>query len=165
MTIRAATLADLPQLEALFAAARRFMAAGGNPHQWTGGYPGPEDLAADIRAGKSFVCEEGGAILASFFFDCGPAPEPSYARIDGAWLREGPYGVIHRVAVADSARGKGVAGACFAWCFARSGGSLRADTHADNLPMQRALVKNGFSRRGVITLARGGTRWAYEKTW
>ena len=164
MTIRSAAAADLPQLTALFADARRFMAAGGNPRQWTNGYPGPEDLAADIRAGKSFVCEEGGAILASFFFDHGPAPEPSYARIDGAWLRQGPYGVIHRVAVAEAARGRGVAGVCFAWCFARSGGDLRADTHADNRPMQRALVKNGFSRRGVITLARGGARWAYEKT-
>lgn len=164
LVIRPAVPDDLPALEALFAAARRFMAAAGNPRQWANGYPGREDLAADIRAGKSYICEEDGELLASFFFDRGPCPEASYRAIDGAWLQSGPYGVVHRLAVADAARGRGVAGRCLAWCFARSGGDLRADTHADNRPMQRTLEKNGFSRRGTVVLARGGARWAYEKT-
>lgn len=39
---------------------------------------------------------------------------------------------------------------------------LRADTHRDNLPMQRVLEKAGFSLRGVIYVEDGSERLAYE---
>ena len=39
---------------------------------------------------------------------------------------------------------------------------LRADTHADNIPMQSCLQKNGFAYCGVIYLANGDPRRAYE---
>lgn len=160
--VRAATPQDLSALLALYAQARHFMAAAGNPSQWTGGYPGLDILQSGIAAGKQHILEApSGEMLAAFFFDYGPAPEPAYARIEGAWLRQGPYGVLHRIAVA--APGTGAAGACLAWCFARSGGDLRADTHADNRPMQRSLDKAGFVRCGVIRLADGSPRWAYQK--
>ena len=41
-------------------------------------------------------------------------------------------------------------------------GHLKIDTHADNLVMQNALSKEGFSRRGIIHLADGSPRIAYE---
>ena len=45
--------------------------------------------------------------------------------------------------------------------------SIRIDTHAGNLPMQRALEKSGFSRCGTIYLKGGAedgdARIAFEK--
>ena len=41
--------------------------------------------------------------------------------------------------------------------------SLRADTHADNKIMQHLLEKNGFTRCGVIHVADGSPRFAYQK--
>ena len=41
--------------------------------------------------------------------------------------------------------------------------SLRADTHADNKVMQHLLEKNGFTRCGVIHVADGSPRFAYQK--
>lgn len=155
-------MAELDALMALYERARAFMAAAGNPGQWVNGYPARALIAAGIAAGRQQVLEDGqGGLAATFFFAFGRAPEPAYGAIDGAWLRAGPYGVLHRIAVA--APGRGAAAACFAWCFARSAGDLRADTHADNLPMQRALAKAGFVRCGTVFLADGSPRWAYQK--
>ena len=49
MEIRHAAPADLPDLLALFDAARRFMAQNGNPHQWGRRFPTKEMLEADIE--------------------------------------------------------------------------------------------------------------------
>lgn len=92
----------------------------------------------------------------------GEETEPDYAHIDGAWKADGPYGVLHRVAVA--VPGRGAAGFCMDWCFARCP-NLRMDTHRDNAPMQRALAKNGFVYCGVIRLRSDGSqRLAYQRT-
>ena len=153
---------DVPAMLAIYAAARQFMAEAGNPGQWRDGYPGEALLGRDTGAGDMYLCCEGEKILAAFYFKTGDAPEPCYDTIDGAWKKTGPYGVLHRVAVAPDAHGRGVAAACFAWCFARCG-HLRIDTHRDNRPMQRALEKSGFARCGTVRLAGGEERWAYEK--
>ncbi len=159
MMIRPAVPADLPALEALFAQARAFMAAHGNPTQWAGGYPSADVLTADIRAGRSFVCtDETGALLASFCFAA--APDPAYEAEPAVWRSAAPYGVIHRIAV--SAHGRGVASFCVDWCKARCS-HLRADTHADNTVMQRFLAKQGFVRCGMIH-PDYGERVAYEWT-
>jgi len=111
---------------------------------------------------------ENGAVLGGFMFSTDP--DPSYAKIDGVWLTEGPYGSMHRVCVADAAKGKGVAGALFAHGFAlaRAAGmpALRIDTHGGNAPMKRALAKAGFTPCGQIILVggceNGDPRDAYE---
>ena len=60
--------------------------------------------------------------------------------------------------------GRGAAGFCMDWCFARCP-NLRMDTHRDNAPMQRALAKNGFVYCGVIRLRSDGSqRLAYQRT-
>ncbi len=77
-------------------------------------------------------------------------------------MNDRPYGVIHRIAVSDAVRGRGVAGFIFDTCFAKCQ-NLKIDTHRDNLPMQRALEKNGFIRCGIICLANGDERIAYQR--
>ena len=79
---------------------------------------------------------------------------------DGAWHLDQPYGTIHRLA--SNGKARGVSKACFDFCTAQIG-YLRADTHADNRPMQRLLEAYGFRRCGVIHGAfDGGERIAYD---
>ena len=95
MNIRPAEKADMPALCALYAEGRRFMAAHGNAAQWRGGYPQRAVLESDMRERRLYLCGENGALCAAFVFYMGP--EPAYEALDGAWLRAGPYGVVHRL--------------------------------------------------------------------
>ena len=77
-----------------------------------------------------------------------PGDEPTYRIVeDGAWPEDLPYATIHRMASAGQVRGIGQF--CIDWCL-RQGLPVRADTHADNVYMQRALEKSGFVRCGRI---------------
>ncbi len=161
MQIRNASLTDLPAIMAIYGTARAFMAGAGNPTQWGQKNWPPEALIRqDIETGTSYVCEEAGKILAVFYFDRGHRIEPTYDRIDGAWLGPDTYGVVHRIAV--SAPGKGVGAFCLDWAYQKCS-HLRIDTHRDNLPMQALLGKVGFACCGTITLSDGSPRLAYEK--
>lgn len=159
MTVRRAVPADLARIAELYRGARHFMRRSGNPTQWLGGYPGFAVVKADIRAGRCYVLSEGNQIRGVFVFFLGE--DPTYAVIDGAWRQEGPYGVIHRVA--GDGRTPGIFRRCFEFCREQAP-SLRVDTHRDNLPMRRAVEKAGFQYRGIIHLADGSPRMAYEYT-
>lgn len=158
-TIERATLADLPAMMALYAHARKFMAAQGNPGQWGTIYPDEAQLTEDIETGGAWLCRENGELLAAFYL--APGPDEDYAVIrEGSWLeKDRPYWVIHRVA---SYGGKGAAAYCLAWCWQRCD-NLRIDTHRDNRPMQHLLEKCGFGYRGVVSCRHGGERLAYQK--
>ncbi len=160
MEIRPTRPEDLPQILALYDTARAFMRQNGNLTQWSTG-DRPNSMAErDILEGRSFVCCEGTKLLAVFSFEP-DADDPTYHEIwDGAWPDDGPYGVMHRLAV--GVPGRGIAQLCFDWCAARCA-SLRADTHADNHPMQRAMEKNGFRRCGIIHTFDGTDRIAYSR--
>ncbi len=150
---------QLPRILEIYENARRFMRGSGNMTQWAGGYPPVDLLREDLQRSRLYVCTEGEAVLAVFCYFEGE--DPTYRQIfEGAWQNDCPYGVIHRIAVAE--QGKGVAAFCFAHCFERCK-NLKIDTHADNLPMQRALEKNGFVRCGVIHLENGDPRIAFQK--
>ena len=156
--IEQATLSQLPQIMEVYAKARAFMAQNGNPLQWGQNYPPEEMIRQDILDGKCYVNLKGEEIAAVFYFAV--EEDPTYRVIDGAWLNDEPYGVIHRIAVAQN--GKGAAGECFRFAMAQCK-NLRIDTHEDNLPMQRCLAKHGFARCGIIYLEDGDPRIAYQK--
>ena len=162
--IRHATVEDIDRLLPIYDNARAYMRANGNMHQWTDGYPGPAQLLADVAANQLYVCMDGGQgddrIVGVFVYFEGI--DPTYLRIyDGAWLNDAPYGVLHRIAVA--VHGRGVASFCFDWCFSRCK-NLKIDTHRDNIPMQRSLARNGFTRCGIIYLESGDERIAFQKS-
>lgn len=159
MAIRPAAWEDLETILEIYDRARAFMARTGNPHQWGDGHPRRELVEEDIRRGENYVItDEQGAVHGVFYF--APGPDPTYAVIeDGAWVDDGPYGVIHRIA--GDGQLKGVLAAAVA--FGRTQcASLRMDTHHDNQVMQRALEKNGFTRCGIIHLENGEPRIAYQ---
>ncbi len=160
-SIRKATHDDLERILLVYSAARDFMRETGNMNQWTGGYPSREVVLADMDKGCLYLCEEEGCLLGVFYY--AEEEDPTYGTIEsGAWQNTLPYAVIHRIAVSSQARGKGVAGFIFDSCFARHP-NLKIDTHRDNLPMQHALEKNGFRRCGIIHLANGDARLAYQR--
>ena len=158
MLIRPAQETDWEALSALFASARAFMRQCGNPHQWGDDYPDREIILKDIQRGTGYVCTEDGEILAYFALPVGP--DPTYAYIDGAWLNDRPYGTLHRVA--SSGKVRGMADVIIRWGFERTG-NLRGDTHALNLPMQRAFERNGFVYCGTIWVEDATPRKAYQK--
>lgn len=161
VTIRRAQASDLDRIMEIFAAARRFMAATGNACQWMNGYPQRELMAGEIAAGHCHVCvTTEGSVAATFCLL--PGPDPTYDRIeDGSWPDDGPYHVIHRLASDSSAHGIGRT--CIEWCAARCG-RLRLDTHRDNRVMQSLAGRCGFVRCGIIHVADGTPRIAYQRT-
>ena len=163
MEIRRSTEQDFERMMAIYAHARAFMAAHGNPNQWGPTHWPPEALIhSDIASGNSYVCEHGGRVVGTFYFIQGKDIEPTYANIvDGAWASDSPYGVVHRIAADGSVRGVGAY--CINWAYAQCG-HMRIDTHGDNAVMQRLLEKLGFERRGTIFVREDNDpRIAYEK--
>ena len=158
--IRLANLADLTQIQSIYAVARRFMTANGNPYQWNAHYPSDELLLQDIQHRQLYVEETDGVVNGVFVLALGE--DPTYGVIEsGAWLSDAPYGTIHRIA--SNGAVPGFFGRCVAFCQERIR-HLRIDTHHDNAVMQHLSEKAGFYRCGIIYLANGDPRIAYEKT-
>lgn len=156
--IRTATLQDLPRLLEIYTAARAFMRAHGNLHQWDGSYPDAPTLQEDIARQQLYVVETDSYIHGCFALIGGI--EPTYHCIEGGnWRSDAPYGTIHRIA--SDGTEKGIFDQC-AWFASQYFDHLRVDTHADNYPMQGAVEKFGFVYCGVIHLADGSPRMAYE---
>lgn len=159
MMIRKATYDDVPVLMDVFRKARGIMRSSGNMNQWNDGYPSEEVVRKDIGNGHCVVLCEDGKVVATMAFI--PGPDPTYAEIyDGGWLSDAPYHVIHRIAVAEP--GHNAAKALLDWGFGQTG-SIRIDTHKDNVIMHHVLSKYGFTHCGVILLANGDPREAYQK--
>ncbi len=160
MDIRKAKYDDLPRILEIYENARAFMVQNGNPTQWGSlGWP-PETLVRqDIATGRGYVCEDAGQIVGVFYFEHGHRIDPTYHSIDGAWIGNEYYGVVHRIA---SCR-KGVGSFCINWAY-RQCGHLRIDTHEANIPMRNLLTKLGFQYCGIIYVqVDSSARLAYEK--
>ena len=155
--IRKARQGDLMQIQSIYEKARQLMRYTGNATQWVDGYPSEEIIRNDIRQGNFYVEEIKGEITGCFAYIVGE--EPTYQQIDGNWLDEEPYGTIHRLA--SSGRTGGVADRCFEFCRSITP-NLRADTHENNKIMQHLLLRNGFRYCGIIRVANGSERLAYQ---
>ena len=153
--VRLAKQTDMARILEIYEHARKFMVANGNPTQWKDGYPASEMLEEDIRRQCLYVVEDQ-QICGVFMFVIGD--DPTYQHIEGQWRSAEPYGVIHRIA----GMGGGVFSAALEYCEGRIH-HLRIDTHEDNKPMQHLVEKNGFIRRGIIYVADGTPRIAYDR--
>ena len=165
MICRKANGADLDNIMVLIEQAKAYFKANGID-QWPIGRPARATFEADLCAGKSYVLEKGHQIVATAYLSAND--EPAYeVRKAGKWLKDGSYGVIHRVAVDNAYKGEGYAGELLRALESRSKEegtmSLRIDTHRDNLAMQRLIHKRGFSYCGIVTIEDGSERLAFEK--
>ena len=157
--IRKATEKDIPAAMELFTAAKSIMRSDGNSTQWGDGYPDAGIVRTDISMGGAHIIEQDGKPVG--YFALLPSPEPTYSSIDGKWLDDtAPYFVIHRIA--STPESHGVFREIIEYALSVSG-NLRIDTHRDNRIMRRLIEKSGFTYCGVIVLADGSERLAYQK--
>ena len=164
------------------------MRADGNLSQWSApGFPDDSLLLRDIARGGGYVIEisprdpsglgrndktivipsGASSVIPSeakesivAYFALLPSPEPTYDVIDGAWLTDGPYGVIHRMASYPEVHG--IFSTIIDYATSRFA-HLRIDTHRDNRIMQHLIEKHGFTYCGIIWLEDGTERLAYER--
>ena len=156
---RLAEMDDLPRLLEIYAAARAFMVRTGNTTQWADGRPHEAQLRQDIAKRQLYVGESNGEIHGALAFIQGE--DPTYAVIEhGAWRSDAPYGTLHRVASDGFAHG--MMPAAVAFCAAMQP-HLRIDTHEENAPMRRQIARCGFEYCGIIHIADGSPRMAFER--
>ncbi len=161
MNIRKANAEDIDIIMDVFDAARLFMRKTGNDKQWIDGYPSKDLILNNIQDESFYVCmSDDGQIVGVFYFKV--EEDWTYAKIyDGEWLNDKPYGVVHRIA--SNGKQKGIANFCLQWCFEQCN-NIRVDTHRDNIIMQNTLKKNGYKQCGIIFVANGTERIAFQKS-
>lgn len=165
LRFRKGRTADLERIMELVADAQKWFREQG-VDQWQDGYPTRELISSDIVGGVNYIIELNGVVAATavISFD----GEPTYSVIKGrGWLNKNRYAVVHRIAVVDECRRKGIAKEILHFteelCHERGIADIRIDTHRDNMAMRSLLKKMGYTHCGRITLTSGAFREAYHK--
>ncbi|NGM63489.1 GNAT family N-acetyltransferase [Sphingobacterium sp. SGG-5] len=132
--------------------------------QWQDGYPNPGVIKDDIDKGVGFVLLDRDEVVgycAVLIND-----EPQYADIEGQWLTDGDFVVIHRVAISENYLGQGLAKKMLqyieGYALENNIHSVKADTNFDNPGMLHIFKKTGYTYCGEVIL-RGKPRKAFEK--
>lgn len=160
MEIRKSTSRDLETILWLIDEGRKKMVAQGNLKQWSNGHPTLEQIEIDIAGGNSYLVEDEGRAIATFALIEGP--DPTYSVVyNGAWLDDSPYYVIHRIASCSGVHG--ILQRVVEYAFTKTK-TVRIDTHEDNIAMRNLMKKLDFVYCGIIHLANGDPRLAYQKT-
>lgn len=157
--IRKAIESDLLEIKSIIDKARELMKSSGNINQWVDGYPSIDVLLSDIRSGNAYLLLRENKAVA--YFTMVDGPDPTYNLITkGSWLNDNSYGVLHRIA--SNGEVKGVFKEILLYASEHYS-NIRIDTHHDNKIMQRLLEQNEFVYCGIIFLADGSPRLAYQR--
>ena len=164
MKIQLSKEENIPEIMCLIHQAQAYFKREGID-QWQDGYPNEETILQDIHKNSSYILIDENHVIGTMYFAF--ETEPTYAQIDGHWLTNQPYAVIHRIVVDERVKGKSLAKQLLDFAITRCKEqevcSIRIDTHQDNQSMQKFLKKNGFEFCGNITLESGDPRIAFEK--
>ena len=156
--IRKATTVDFERIIEIYRHAREFMIRTGNPSQWGRIYPTREMIIDDIKNERCHVIFDDSGIHGVFALFRGE--DPTYGYIEsGEWLNDDVYVTIHRIA--SDGETHGIFKCAADYCKSISS-SVRVDTHADNKIMQRAVLKEGFVKCGIIYVRDHSPRIAYQ---
>jgi GNAT superfamily N-acetyltransferase len=133
-------------------------------NQWQDGYPNPEIIKLDIEKGIGYVLLDNNIVIgycAVLMND-----EPEYGNIQGKWITDTGFVVVHRIAIAQSHLGKNLSKKIIEYIedFAINHQiySIKVDTNHDNFAMMKIFEKAGFIFCGIVHF-RGSPRRAYEK--
>lgn len=133
--------------------------------QWQDGYPNENVVEQDIAKGIGYVLALDNTKIigyAAILYN----DEPAYEQLNGTWLTNGDFVVVHRVAISDDYLGKGIAQKIFLYTeeIATENNifSIKVDTNFDNIPMLKILEKLGYIYCGEVSF-RGSVRKAFEK--
>lgn len=132
--------------------------------QWQDGYPNEAVIENDINSSNGYVLKHDDKILsyaAVMFQD-----DPAYNHIDGKWLNNEPYVVIHRLAVSQNQGLKGIGTFTLQqiekMVKESTFTSIKVDTNYDNLAMLSIFKKLHYTFCGIVSM-RNGTRKAFQK--
>jgi RimJ/RimL family protein N-acetyltransferase len=132
--------------------------------QWQDGYPNLEVVKNDIQNNYGYVLIEGKIIIGYFAIVIND--EPEYLKIEGKWLTNADFVVVHRIAISEKNIGKGLSKTIIEFIedLARKINihSIKVDTNHDNIAMMKIFDKCGFTFCGIVHF-RGSPRRAYEK--
>ena len=160
---RKATAKDIPQIWKIIqqAIVRR---KNDGSQQWQDGYPNETVIQQDIAKGVGYVLTDDDMIAgyAAILFN----DEPAYEHLNGTWLTNDHFVIVHRVAISDDYLGKGLAQKIFLFtedlAVDNNIFSIKVDTNFDNIGMLKIFEKLGYSYCGEVTF-RAGIRKAFEK--
>ena len=134
-------------------------------NQWSENYPNEDVFLADLKENRLYVAEIKGKVvgMAVLVLD----GDADYKNINGKWLSDGKYGVIHRIAVNTDYKSQNVAKNLLDFFEDKlkelNYDSIRVDTHKDNKSMLRFIEKNGFQKCGIVYIRKTDERIAFEK--
>ena len=151
MILRKANFAEIPAIWEILQQAIEQRRQDGS-EQWQNGYPNEQTVYDDISSRYGYVVTKNDVIIAYAAVIFGK--EPAYEEINGKWLSNGNYVVVHRVATAESVKGQGVATQLFQMleelAIELHVFSLKADTNFDNIPMLKILDRLGYTYCGEV---------------
>ncbi len=86
--------------------------------------------------------------------------EPTYQNIEnGKWINDDEYVTVHRIA--SDGKVRGIFKCAIDYCKSISD-NIRIDTHKSNIVMQKLINQNDFTKCGIIHVADGSPRIAYQ---
>lgn len=162
MIIRLANPDEIEDILCIIKEAQQRMKLSGMS-QWQNNYPNLDIIKDDVLKKALYVSIIDNKIVATmsvFSYD------PVYEKIQGSWLNDNPYKVIHRIAVADHVIGKRITEAMINFIFEHFNvKDIRIDTHPLNQPMIKSLERQGFKYCGIVhvTTDSDSLRFAYQK--
>lgn len=162
-TFRKAESADQAQIWAILQQAIIRRKKDGS-RQWQDGYPNENVVAKDLKNGFGYVICEGVNIAGyvAIIFNA----EPAYDKIEGSWLTNGEFLVVHRLAVSEQYAGRGLAKKILdhteELALKNQIFSVKADTNFDNVAMLKTFERAGYQYCGKVTF-NGSPREAFEK--
>lgn len=164
MIIRHANKTDLIDIMVIIEKAKIYMKEN-KINQWNEIYPNEDVFLADLKENRLYVADIDGKVIgmAVLVLD----GDADYKNIDGKWLFDGKYGVIHRIAVHPDFKSQNVAKNLLNFFENKlinlGYNSIRVDTHKDNKSMLRFIEKNGFQKCGIVYIRKTDERIAFEK--
>ena len=164
MIKRIANENDIAQIMEIVENAKSYMKEN-KINQWSENYPNEDVFLTDLKENRLYVADIDGKVvgMAVLVFD----GDEDYKNIDGKWLVNGKYGVIHRIAVNPDYKSQNVAKNLLDFFENKlkelNYDSIRVDTHKDNKSMLRFIEKNGFQKCGIVYIRNTDERIAFEK--
>jgi len=162
--IRQARVDDIGAIMDVIRGAKTFMTAQ-HSGQWQDQYPLREQIESDISHAAYFVVTSDNTVVGGVAVYDHDADYGSL--LEGAWHHDGPYLVVHRLAVDPKCHGQGLGMRLMLHveekARQRSIHLIRLDTHDKNKPMVSLLAKLGYEKVGYVLLNNFKRRAAFEK--
>ncbi len=144
--IRKATLNDLENILKIIKEAQVRMKESGLT-QWQNNYPNKEIIISDILGEHAFIYEDKELLATMSVFNY----DPVYENIEGAWLNQNDYMVIHRIAVGNKGLGLKITDKFYKFVLDYfKVKDIRIDTHKKNIQMIKSLERNNFKLVGIV---------------